>query len=163
MPTVMVVDDVDVMRDVLARLLKREGYHTLTAGSGPESGGHSDLAGLSGSKYFRGVARIGVQVAEALEYAHAQGVLHRDIKPSNLLLDLHGTVWVADLGLAKLTDQADLTHTGDLVGTWRPRTSGTRFRLQVELWGDVAVDALTAQAERLAAFRGAELTGIDGL
>src|SRR3954468_9128555 len=37
MPTVMVVDDVDVMRDVLARLLKREGYHTLTAGRGHEA------------------------------------------------------------------------------------------------------------------------------
>ena len=37
MPTVMVVDDVDVMRDVLARLLKREGYRTLTAGSGHEA------------------------------------------------------------------------------------------------------------------------------
>ena len=37
MPTVMVVDDVDVMRDVLARLLKREGYHTLTAASGHEA------------------------------------------------------------------------------------------------------------------------------
>ena len=60
-----------------------------------------------------------MQVAEALEYAHAQGVLHRDIKPSNLLLDLHGTAWVADFGLAKLADQADLTHTGDVVGTWR--------------------------------------------
>jgi CheY-like chemotaxis protein len=37
MPTVMVVDDVDVIRDVLARLLKREGYHTLTAASGHEA------------------------------------------------------------------------------------------------------------------------------
>ena len=37
MPTVMVVDDVDVMRDVLARLLKRAGYQTLTAGSGHEA------------------------------------------------------------------------------------------------------------------------------
>ena len=37
MPTVMVVDDIDVMRDVIARLLKREGYQTLTAGSGHEA------------------------------------------------------------------------------------------------------------------------------
>jgi WD40 repeat protein len=36
-----------------------------------------------------------------------------------LLLDLHGTVWVADFGLAKLTDQVDLTDAGDVVGTWR--------------------------------------------
>ena len=48
MPTVMVVDDVDVMRDVLARLLKREGYKTLTAGSGHEAMdvlSHSDEPG----------------------------------------------------------------------------------------------------------------------
>ena len=44
--------------------------------------------------YWQSVARIGVQVAEALEYAHKQGIQHRDIKPSNLLLDAQGTVWV---------------------------------------------------------------------
>ncbi len=62
---------------------------------------------------------IGIQVAEALEYAHHQGTLHRDIKPSNLLLDGQGTVWVADFGLAKASDSDDLTHTGDIVGTLR--------------------------------------------
>ena len=84
--------------------------------------------------YWRGVARIGVQVAEALQYAHAQGVLHRDIKPSNLLLDLHGTVWVADFGLAKAADQADLTHPGDVVGTWR-YMAPERFRGRVAMRG----------------------------
>ncbi len=71
------------------------------------------------AQYCRAVARIGVQVAEALAYAHRQGVLHRDIKPSNLLLDAQGTVWVTDFGLAKAEGADELTHTGDIVGTVR--------------------------------------------
>jgi WD40 repeat protein len=65
------------------------------------------------------VARIGVQVAEALAYAHGEGVLHRDIKPGNLLLDARGNVWVADFGLAKTPDANDLTDAGAIVGTLR--------------------------------------------
>jgi WD40 repeat protein len=60
-----------------------------------------------------------VQVADALAYAHRQGILHRDIKPSNLLLDQQGTVWVTDFGLAKAEGADDLTQTGDIVGTVR--------------------------------------------
>src|SRR5262249_44802789 len=56
---------------------------------------------------------------EALDYAHGRGILHRDIKPSNLLMDLKGTVWVTDFGLAKAAGAEDLTHTGDIVGTIR--------------------------------------------
>lgn len=69
--------------------------------------------------YWQGVGRIGVQVADALAYAHQQGILHRDIKPSNLLLDTRGTVWVTDFGLAKTDDKQNLTHTGDILGTLR--------------------------------------------
>ncbi len=74
----------------------------------------------TGRPYWNSVARIGVQVARALAFAHAQGIEHRDVKPSNLLLDSQGTVWVTDFGLAKHSDDHDdLTHTGDVVGTLR--------------------------------------------
>ncbi|HVJ80364.1 MAG TPA: serine/threonine-protein kinase, partial [Planctomycetia bacterium] len=81
----------------------------------------SDIGASGGrrSTYWQSVARIGVQVAGALAYAHKQGVLHRDIKPANLLLDVDGAVWVADFGLAKADDSDNLTHTGDLLGTLR--------------------------------------------
>lgn len=81
----------------------------------------SAAGGSSGKKttYWESVARIGVQVAGALAYAHKLGVLHRDIKPANLLLDLDGIVWVTDFGLAKADDSDNLTHTGDLLGTLR--------------------------------------------
>src|SRR5262249_24392036 len=52
----------------------------------------------SGRQYWQSVARVGMQVADALAHAAGQGVLHRDIKPSNLLLDDTGNVWVTDFG-----------------------------------------------------------------
>jgi serine/threonine protein kinase/WD40 repeat protein len=76
-------------------------------------------ASSGGPDHYRTAAEIGVQVAEALDYAHAHGVVHRDIKPSNMILDTQGQAWVTDFGLAHLQRQAHLTQSGDLVGTLR--------------------------------------------
>src|SRR5262249_45483044 len=81
--------------------------------------GSSELLGQPERRYLRSVAALGAHVAEALHYAHGQGVLHRDIKPANLLLDTRGQVWITDFGLARVEGLEDLTHTGDVVGTLR--------------------------------------------
>ncbi|HEX4613049.1 MAG TPA: protein kinase [Urbifossiella sp.] len=97
----------------------------------------------SGRQYWQGVARVGMQVADALAHAASQGVLHRDIKPSNLLLDDTGNVWVTDFGLAKdETADDDLTNTGDVIGTLR-YMAPERFQGRADLRSDIYSLGLT--------------------
>jgi serine/threonine protein kinase len=79
----------------------------------------TDNAKRQTPEYVRRVAQIGIQVAEALDYAHGQGIVHRDIKPANLLLDAQNTVWITDFGVARLAEEEGLTRAGDFVGTLR--------------------------------------------
>ena len=66
----------------------------------------------------REAAELVATVAEAVDYAHRQGVVHRDIKPSNILLDKKGRPRVTDFGLAKrLQGGSELTTTGQILGT----------------------------------------------
>jgi eukaryotic-like serine/threonine-protein kinase len=70
-------------------------------------------------KFFATAARFVMQAAEALEHAHQCGIVHRDIKPGNLLVDVNGRLWITDFGLAHFHADANLTRTGDLLGTLR--------------------------------------------
>jgi WD40 repeat protein/serine/threonine protein kinase len=69
--------------------------------------------------HYRNIAEMIAQAADALEHAHSLGIVHRDVKPGNLILDDAGHLWVTDFGLARFGSDADLTMTGDLLGTLR--------------------------------------------
>ena len=72
-----------------------------------------------GRAYYQQVARWMADAADALHYAHGQGIIHRDIKPANLILSFDGRIMVADFGLAKTVDEASVTMTGALLGSLR--------------------------------------------
>ncbi len=72
-----------------------------------------------GRRVINGVAKLGADVADALQHAHEMGIIHRDIKPSNLMLDKSGRIWVSDFGLAHISTNPGLTRTGAVLGTYR--------------------------------------------
>jgi serine/threonine protein kinase/WD40 repeat protein/Flp pilus assembly protein TadD len=108
------------------------------------------LASQGETRYYREIARLGAQIADALDYAHRQNIIHRDIKPSNLLLDTQGNAWVTDFGLAKLVEGEDLSGSQDLVGTLR-FMAPERFRGVTDRRGDIY--ALGATLYELLALR----------
>jgi DNA-binding winged helix-turn-helix (wHTH) protein/predicted Ser/Thr protein kinase len=73
--------------------------------------GHT-LAEFSAAKPLRvdQLLEIGIQIADALDAAHAKGIIHRDVKPANILITTHGQVKMMDFGIAKLAKNAVPVH-----------------------------------------------------
>lgn len=79
----------------------------------------STVQSIRSRSYVHDTVNLMICVADALDFAHRQGVVHRDIKPSNLLLDSNGKIWVADFGLARIRGVGNLTAAGSVLGTAR--------------------------------------------
>jgi serine/threonine-protein kinase len=78
------------------------------------------LKALTGTPMdYRRAASLLIPIADALAYAHNQGIIHRDIKPANILITASGTPMLSDFGIAKILESQDisLTNTGFGVGT----------------------------------------------
>ena len=63
------------------------------------------------------VAKIGVEICQALRHAHDRGVIHRDIKPANILLDREGNVKLSDFGIARFFGSQQITDMHSVIGT----------------------------------------------
>lgn len=61
--------------------------------------------------------KLVTEIASALDYAHARGMIHRDVKPANILYDSHGSAILTDFGIARLMESNNLTAEGMTIGT----------------------------------------------
>ena len=94
------------------------------------------------------VARLGVQIAEALAYAHRCGVIHRDVKPSNIFIGENGIAKLGDFGLAAVATSTTLTY------------GGTRRYMAPELLEGPRPSAVSAGAPAVSSAAATDFTAI---
>ena len=95
-----------------------------------------------GQVHFDRAAALVATIAEAIDHAHARGVVHRDLKPSNVLVDAEGKPHVTDFGLAKVFDQTDPDHPQ----TTANQILGTPHYMSPEQ-ADASLGAITPQTD----------------
>jgi len=76
-----------------------------------------ELDRIDPRKRFDLVARLVANVADALDYAHQQGVIHRDVKPGNMILSADGRLSLTDFGLARMLEHPGMTIAGEFLGS----------------------------------------------
>ena len=110
----------DIFRSAVPSV-SSDGFSLSSAGASDSvsPGGATVSTPGRGMVYYRLVARWIADAADALHYAHNEGIIHRDIKPANLIISVDGRIMVADFGLAKSADEPTVTMTGSLMGTLR--------------------------------------------
>ncbi|RMI35160.1 serine/threonine-protein kinase [Nocardia stercoris] len=96
--------DIDGRLFICMQLLVGQGLDSLLAQTGPMPAGQA--------------VHLVSQAAEALQAAHAAGLVHRDVKPSNLFVDPNGFVYLVDFGIAQAAGESGLTGTGGAIGTF---------------------------------------------
>jgi serine/threonine protein kinase/tetratricopeptide (TPR) repeat protein len=109
----------DVVIDDLRRNERGAGAAEHPAAASETAKCFSTAHSATNREFFVSVAKLGAQVADALQHAHDGGVVHRDIKPSNVLIDRDGRPWVTDFGLARCRGDVSLTSTGAVIGSVR--------------------------------------------
>lgn len=78
-----------------------------------------DQVAKQGNLNIQDIVAIGIQVAQALQYAHKKGIVHRDIKPANIIYTPEMTIKVTDFGIAHIDDPdgQQMTRAGEILGT----------------------------------------------